>query len=259
MPALRRHLDLHGPWHGHGRALGAELQPRDPARSRPPRGCNGRRARSSGPWDGGRRCCRTSAARCPTTASPRGWACRPCGCRTPTPAACSTRPTNTASNRSSARACRSPPGLFWDLGDGGYPPRAPIMMRTKTNWLLTGLLCLTLWPAPAHAQSPELLDTYNRFSELDAEGRYHEAIPFAEKAVALVEREFGPDDPKHRHPANQPGGAVSRPRQIRRGRAAVSAGAGDPRECVRPRSPGRGHGPQQPGCALSCSGPIRRG
>ena len=69
------------------------------------------------------------------------------------------------------------------------------MMRTKTNWLLTGLLCLTLWPAPAHAQSPELLDAYNRFSELDAEGRYHEAIPFAEKAVALVEREFGPDDP----------------------------------------------------------------
>ncbi len=46
------------------------------------------------------------------------------------------------------------------------------MARAKTSWLLAGLLCLALWPAAAHAQSPELLDAYNRFSELYAEGRY---------------------------------------------------------------------------------------
>ncbi|MGY4433478.1 acetylornithine deacetylase/succinyl-diaminopimelate desuccinylase-like protein [Bradyrhizobium sp. F1.13.1] len=41
-------------------------------------------------------CCRISAARCPTTCSPRYWACRRSGCRTPIPAAPSMRPMSTS-------------------------------------------------------------------------------------------------------------------------------------------------------------------
>ena len=32
----------------------------------------------------------------------------------------------------------------------------------KTRWLLVGLLCLALWPKLAAAQSPELMEAYNR-------------------------------------------------------------------------------------------------
>ena len=56
------------------------------------------------------------------------------------------------------------------------------------------MLCLALWPVAALALSPELLDANNRANELRAEGRYQEAIPFAEKALRLGEEEFGPDD-----------------------------------------------------------------
>ena len=69
------------------------------------------------------------------------------------------------------------------------------MARAKTSWLLAGLLCVALWPAATHAQSPDLLDAYERFSELSAEGRYEEALPFAQKALRLGVRKFGPDHP----------------------------------------------------------------
>ena len=69
------------------------------------------------------------------------------------------------------------------------------MAKTTTRWLLAGLLWLVLWPSEAYAQSPELLDAAKRSDELYAEGRYQEALPFAEKALGLVEREFGPDHP----------------------------------------------------------------
>ena len=69
------------------------------------------------------------------------------------------------------------------------------MVKSTTRWLLAGLLCVALWPAAARAQSPELMDAYERYSELYAEGRYQEALPFAEKALWLSEREFGPEHP----------------------------------------------------------------
>ena len=69
------------------------------------------------------------------------------------------------------------------------------MARAKTSLLLAGVLCLALGPAVAHAQSPELLDALKRSDELYVAGRYHDALPFAEKALRLVEREFGPDHP----------------------------------------------------------------
>ncbi len=51
------------------------------------------------------------------------------------------------------------------------------------------------WPAAAHGQSPELIDADKRYKDLYAQGRYEEALPFAEEALRLGEHEFGPDHP----------------------------------------------------------------
>ena len=72
------------------------------------------------------------------------------------------------------------------------------MVKTATRFLLAGLLCLALWQAPAHGESPELMDAYNRFNELYAEGRYNEAALFGQKVLALVkEAGIGPRRPGH--------------------------------------------------------------
>ena len=65
----------------------------------------------------------------------------------------------------------------------------------RTGLLLVGLLWLALWPGAAHGQSPELHDALDRFAHLYAEGRYQRALPFAEKALRLSERELGSDHP----------------------------------------------------------------
>ena len=69
------------------------------------------------------------------------------------------------------------------------------MITNMTRWLLAGLMCLVLWPGTTQGQSTELMEAHNKFSELYAQGRYQEALPFAEMAVRLGEDEFGPDHP----------------------------------------------------------------
>ncbi len=69
------------------------------------------------------------------------------------------------------------------------------MIRHKARWLLAALLWLALWPAPVQSQSAALMDANNQFSDLYAQGRYQEALPFAEKAIRLGKQEFGPDHP----------------------------------------------------------------
>ena len=64
-----------------------------------------------------------------------------------------------------------------------------------SRWIACVLLALLLWPVLARGQSPELWEAYERYEELDAEGRYDEAIPFAEEASRLGEDEFGSNDP----------------------------------------------------------------
>ncbi len=69
------------------------------------------------------------------------------------------------------------------------------MIRHKTRWTLAGLLWLALWASATHGQSPQLMDAFNRVSELFSQGRYHEAIPFAEEALRLSEEELSSDHP----------------------------------------------------------------
>ncbi len=69
------------------------------------------------------------------------------------------------------------------------------MIRHKPRWLLAALLWVALWPALVQCKSAALMDAYNQFDELDDQGRYQEAIPFAEEALRLGEEEFGPNDP----------------------------------------------------------------
>ena len=55
------------------------------------------------------------------------------------------------------------------------------------------MLLASGWALPAWGQSDELMEAYNRQNELREQGRYAEAIPFAEKALELGEDEFGPE------------------------------------------------------------------
>ncbi len=69
------------------------------------------------------------------------------------------------------------------------------MTTNKTRLLLVGLVCLALWPIASRGQSPELRTAHERTSDLYAQGRYRDALPFAEEALRLGEQEFGPTDP----------------------------------------------------------------
>ena len=67
-------------------------------------------------------------------------------------------------------------------------------MRTHRP-VLSVLVALVLWPAVALGQSPELVEAFNRYQALYAEGRYAEAEVFASKALELGKHEFGADHP----------------------------------------------------------------
>ncbi len=62
--------------------------------------------------------------------------------------------------------------------------------------ILSFLAVLWLWPATVQAQSPALIEAHERAVQLYAQGRYQDAIPFAEKALKLGERELGRDHPE---------------------------------------------------------------
>ncbi len=55
------------------------------------------------------------------------------------------------------------------------------------------ILCflVALWPGLALAQSAALMEAYNQYKALNAQGRYAEAERFAKKALKLSERKFG--------------------------------------------------------------------
>ncbi len=63
------------------------------------------------------------------------------------------------------------------------------------SFIVSVLAVLWLWPAAAYGQSPALMDAYKRSTELYTQGRYQQALPFAEKVLKLAEHEFGSDHP----------------------------------------------------------------
>ncbi len=75
----------------------------------------------------------------------------------------------------------------------------PVPKAGCLNIHCLGLVCaaaltiaLLLSASAARSQSAELMEAYERFRELYAEGRYGEAVPFAEEALKLGEREYDP-------------------------------------------------------------------
>lgn len=69
----------------------------------------------------------------------------------------------------------------------------------RVLWLLAGLLCMALWlaPGPGYGQSRLLQLTVQEYLALSAQGRYEDALPVAEKALRLAEKEFGTSDPTY--------------------------------------------------------------
>ena len=73
----------------------------------------------------------------------------------------------------------------------------------------------------------------------DDQGRYAEAEPLYKRALAIREKALGPDHPDVADSLNNLAGLYRDPGPVRRGRAALPARAGDPREGARARPPRR--------------------
>ena len=77
---------------------------------------------------------------------------------------------------------------------------------------------------------PDVAQSCNNLAELyRALGRYDEAEPLHRRALEIREKRFGPDHPSGRPDPEQPRRALRHPGALRRGGAALSAGARDPR------------------------------
>ncbi len=81
-------------------------------------------------------------------------------------------------------------GFMYDYGEGvpqdyaeavKWYRKAAEQGHGKAQWSLGAM------PDHVQAQSSELLDAFNRSAELYAQGRYQEALPFAEEALRLGE------------------------------------------------------------------------
>ena len=66
-----------------------------------------------------------------------------------------------------------------------------------TSCLLALLAALVLtWSGPVWAQSKEMIAAYDQYKELNGQGKYAEAIPFAKRFIELVAQIYGDT---HRH------------------------------------------------------------
>ncbi len=54
---------------------------------------------------------------------------------------------------------------------------------------------VAFWPGLALAQSAALMEAFNQYEALEAQGRYADAESFARKALELSRKEFGSDHP----------------------------------------------------------------
>jgi hypothetical protein len=72
-----------------------------------------------------------------------------------------------------------------------YPLRQKIIRLTRTLFMVAVMVASTTQSRPAWAQSAELDAALKQFQTLDKQGKYAEAIPFAQTFIALAREEFG--------------------------------------------------------------------
>ena len=96
------------------------------------------------------------------------------------------------------------------------------------------------WRSARRRSAPSIPTSATSLNNLavlyQAQGRYAEAEPLYQRALAIREKALGPEHPDVGHQPQQPGRALPSPGPLRRGRAALSARAGDPREGARARA-----------------------
>ena len=94
--------------------------------------------------------------------------------------------------------------------------------------------------------------------ELSQHGKYADAIPLYQRALAIREKALGPDHPDVATALNNSGFAVRQPRAVTPTPSHSISGRGDPREGARPPTILMSHVAEQPGTALPEPGPLRR-
>ena len=107
----------------------------------------------------------------------------------------------------------------------------PYFTEGSTLDFLAGFLSLA---------SPGLGTSLNNLAMLyERQGRYAEAEPLLQRALAIQREGARPRPPRRRRTASTTWPSSTRPGPLRRGRAALPARPGDPREGARPRAPRR--------------------
>ncbi len=108
------------------------------------------------------------------------------------------------------------------------------------------------------ADHPDVAQSCNNLAELyRVLGRYGEAEPLHQRALTIREKVFGPSHPEVAQTLNNLGVLHANQGRFESCRAAVQAGARDPRGVLWPRSPDDRRDPAEPGHALLCPGPLR--
>ena len=101
------------------------------------------------------------------------------------------------------------------------------------------------------ADHPGVAVTLNNLANVYQEqGKYADAEGLYKRALAIKEKALGADHPEVAASLNNLAGVYCKPRQVRRGRGALQARAGDLGEGARRRPPRCGEHPRQPGHAL---------
>jgi tetratricopeptide (TPR) repeat protein len=72
-----------------------------------------------------------------------------------------------------------------------YLLKEKIIRLTRTLFVAAVMVACTTQSLPAWAQSDELYAAFKQYQALNKQGKYAEAIPFAQTFIALAEEEFG--------------------------------------------------------------------
>ena len=72
-----------------------------------------------------------------------------------------------------------------------YPLREKIMRLTRMLFMAAVMVACAIQSRPAWAQSAELINAFKQLQTLKNQGKYAEAIAFAQTFIALAREEFG--------------------------------------------------------------------